>query len=229
MGISISLNKDIVIKNMLGNVGYIAYTKYKDGILNNEDNKLNIFELNSNVKAIIAYKIMQRAIYYTPVDTGKLRDSVYIKPYEDGYEIGYTCDYAIYVHEIGVNYHKYPTQYKYLEDAAFEILNEYKADTNIELNITMEYSPLRAFVGVTKSPGESLTGIKANEQMLNKPETYEKLLNDFMNFDYYAGSDADKAYYSKLNDFFTYYENYRHMSTIPILREWLDRTRHKLG
>ena len=229
MGIKIEFNKDIVIKNMMDWADYIAYTKYKEGILNSKDNKLNIFELNSNVKAIIAYKILHRAMYYTPVDTGKLRNSVYIKPYEDGYEIGYTCEYAIYVHEIGVNEHKYPTQYKFLEDAAFEVINEYKAENNIELNVTMEYNPLRTFIGVTNSPGESLTGIKANEQMLDKPETYEKLLNSFMNFDYDTGSDADKAYYDKMVDFFTYYENHRHMNTMAILREWIDRTRHRLG
>lgn len=227
MAINIDFNKDIVLRNMLSWTDYIAYTRYRDGVLDSEDNKQNIFELNSNVKAIIAYKILHRAILYTPVNTGKLRNSVYIKPYEDGYEVGYTCDYAIYVHEIGVNYHKPPTQYKYLEDAAFEILNEYKADTDIELPVTIEYNPLRVFIGVDNSPGESLTGIKANEQLLNKPETYEKLLNDFMNFDYDTGSDADKAYYDKMADFFNYYENYRHMNTMAILREWIDRQRHK--
>ncbi len=229
MSISIEFNKDIVLRNILSWTGYIAYNKYKEGILNDNYNIHNIFELNKDVKLLLAYKILRRSILYTPVDTGRLRNSVYIEPYEDGYEIGYNCDYAIYVHEIGVNCHRYPTQYKYLEDAAFEILNEYKVDNNIILNITMQYNPLRVFVGVSNPPGESLLGIKANEKLLNNPDTYEKLLNDFMNFDYDTGSEADKVYYSKMNDFFNYYENYRHLNTMDIIKEWSDRKRHRLG
>jgi hypothetical protein len=96
MSISIEFNKDILIQNMLSWADYIAYQRYKSGVLENPENKQNIFELNSNVKALLAYKILQRSILYTPVDTGKLRNSAYIKPYEDGYEIGDTCEYAIH-------------------------------------------------------------------------------------------------------------------------------------
>lgn len=226
MSISIVFNKEAVIKNMLSLAGYDAYKKYREETQESGNNGTD-----SNIKFIIANKILNKSIYYTPVDTGKLRNSIYIKPYEDGWEIGYTCDYAIYVHEIGVNYHKPPTQYKFLEDAAFEVINEYRADTGMELPVTMEYDPLRAFIGVANSPGESLTGIKANEQLLDKPETYDKLWNNFINYlnsDDDTWSEADKAYYDTMTEFFEYYKDYRHMNTMAILREWIDRTRHKL-
>lgn len=218
--IEIKFNRDAVLKNMLDWDQYIAITKFSD--LGNTE-----LVLNNNMKAMIAYKILHKAIIYTPVDTGKLRNSVYIKMHGTGYEIGYTCEYAIYVHEIGVNHHKPPTQYKYLEDAAFEVITEYKAETGIELPVTIEYDPLRIFIGVDDAPGESLTGIKANEKLYQTPETYNKVWNDFMSYNPDTASEAEVAYYNKMIDFFTYYEDFRHMTDMAILREWLDRQRHK--
>lgn len=227
MGIRIEFNKDIFMRDMLDINEYIAYTKYKEGALDSNDNEQNMFAISSNIKALIAYQVLRKSIEYTPVDTGKLRNSIYIKPYNNGFEIGYTCEYAIYVHEIGVNYHAYPTQYKYLEDAAFEVVSDYKADTGVDLNITIEYDPLRVFIGADNSPGESITGIKNNEQLLNDPSIYDKLLNDFLTFDYDSGSEADRAYYDKMVEFYNYYRNTRGLNTMAILREWVDRTRHK--
>ena len=207
---------------------YLAYEKYKNGIFSGVPNINDLADLNSNINSLIAYKILRQTLIYVPVDTGNLRKSIYIRPYDNGFVIGTDCSYAIYVHEIGANYHKPPTQYKYLEDAAFEVITSYKAETGIELPVTIEYNPLRVFIGVDNSPGESLTGVKAKEKQLTTPEAYQRLWDDFINFDVDAATDADLIYFEKMYNFFEYYKNTRHFNTMAILNEWADRLRHKL-
>lgn len=102
-------------------------------------------------------EIIAKALYYTPVDTGNLIGSLYIKPITRGFEIGYTADYAVYVHEITENHHEPPTRSKFLEDAAFEIQSDFRASHGVDVPIKIEYSPLRIFVGGLKTPGERIT------------------------------------------------------------------------
>lgn len=102
----------------------------------------------SNLKFDIALETYERALKYTPVDTGRLKGSIYLKRYEDGYVIGYNCDYAIYVHELVNNQHKFPTRAKFLEDAAVETMNEFNFDKGVYINLGIQYKPLEVYIGV---------------------------------------------------------------------------------
>lgn len=67
-----------------------------------------------------AEKIMARSLELVPVQTGNLRDSHFIeKDGNDGYNLGYTADYALSVHELPLS-HTPPTQWKYLETPFLE-------------------------------------------------------------------------------------------------------------
>lgn len=227
----LNMSELTTLKRLLSPEMYLAYNKYKQGMnidINNNTNSENTeTQLFENIYSLVAFRILRRAIYYTPVDTGKLRDSIYIKPYGTGYEIGYTADYAIYVHEIGFNMHQAPTQYKFLEDAASEIMEEYFADTGDILDIKIEYDPLRVFVGVDKAPGQNLGYVKIKQATSNTLDTYNRLLNDFYNFDINTASESEISYYNKMNDFFNYYRYNKHYSDWAIIREWADRNRHR--
>lgn len=124
----------------------------------------------------IAMIILNKAIYYTPVDTGTLRDSSYIEEYEDGFVVGYNADYAVYVHEIEKNEHPYG-QYKFLEDAALETYNEV---TDIDFSIGIEYNPLRVYVGVSSEPGGALVGSNSPFTPVSPTEYFEELESNKM-------------------------------------------------
>ncbi|MBR1454425.1 MAG: hypothetical protein IJ593_07245 [Lachnospiraceae bacterium] len=82
----------------------------------------------------IAELILELSKYYCPVVTGKLRDSGHIELIDEQYSIVYDAvssrpgknfgeGYAVYVHEIFENMHRFPGRAKFLEDAAYEVLN----------------------------------------------------------------------------------------------------------
>lgn len=173
----------------------------------------------------VAEKIHKRAIEYTPVDTGKLRDSIYIKPYESGFEIGYTCDYALYVHEIGFNYHEPPTQYKFLEDAAYEVVVEFMEETKMDIPVTIEYNPLRVFIGSYDYPGEELASIRTVATLTQYPDVLEKMWQGLVNHNPDTASEEEKLHYQKMEEFFDYWSIRGHNSW-NILSEWADRNRH---
>lgn len=91
-----------------------------DRILNDNDVRLIIKGLD--VKSLkTALAILDRAQTKVPVDTGFLKSTGYITQREDGYEVGYSADYAWYVHEMeGANFQV--GQAKFLEEAYYEIL-----------------------------------------------------------------------------------------------------------
>jgi len=65
-------------------------------------------------------KVMNESVPLCPIDTGRLRASRYVRtPKTTGnrttMELGYSTDYAVYVHENLEAYHKPPTQAKFLE------------------------------------------------------------------------------------------------------------------
>ena len=96
-----------------------------DKVLRNVNKELN--KISSRCERGVykgALYIKARALEKTPIDTGNLRGSCYLDPpYPNPtIEIGYTADYAIYVHEIDKNYKAPGTSWKYLEKA----LNENK-------------------------------------------------------------------------------------------------------
>ena len=63
-----------------------------------------------------------------PVEFGFLVNSAFTRSWGSGFEttvqVGYTAEYALYVHEILDNYHKPPTQAKFLEQPAREKKDE---------------------------------------------------------------------------------------------------------
>ena len=179
----------------------------------------------SDILLTVAQKILERSLEYVPVDTGKLRDSVYIKPFGDGFEIGYTADYATHVHEIGFNYHEPPTQYKFLEDAAYEVTIEYFEQTGMDVPVTIEYQPLRIFIGYEDAPGEDLNSVKFTESYVQNTEVLEKMWQGLVNHNPDTASEAEKIHYKKMEEFFDYYYNRGHNSW-NILSEWADRNRH---
>lgn len=76
----------------------------------------------------IAKRIFDLSQIYVPVDTGNLKSTGKIVKNSIGtYSIVYTAPYAKFVHEIVDNWHKYPTRSKFLEDAGYEILNEFES------------------------------------------------------------------------------------------------------
>lgn len=67
--------------------------------------------------------ILEASQKLVPVDTGRLKKSGHIEQNSEGtYSIVYDAPYALFVHEIMGNYHKPPTQAKYLEDVAWQFL-----------------------------------------------------------------------------------------------------------
>ena len=90
----------------------------------------------------IADLILRIAKYYTPVDTGNLRDSgryIYDNDNNSAKIIfGEGLDYAVYVHEILDNYHRIGRA-KFLEDAAYQVLNSSLVDEPIfKFEMTIE-------------------------------------------------------------------------------------------
>jgi hypothetical protein len=76
----------------------------------------------------IAMKIMGRALYLTPIDTGRLRNSARItktgKGLTTGIGFSFNTIYAVYVHENLMTRHDAPTQAKFLERAIREVMQE---------------------------------------------------------------------------------------------------------
>lgn len=124
-----------------------------------------IAKINRN----LALSIFIKSIYYCPIDTGALRASARITEASGGFVIEYgnkTVDYATYVHEIPPEKaeHKFPTQNKFLETAAVEVMDEFRrteADINALISkyklegipkvtlptIKISLKPLKLFIG----------------------------------------------------------------------------------
>ena len=80
------------------------------------------------------FEVSQRLV---PVDTGYLKSSGKVVKNSIGtYSVIYTAPYAVYVHEIIDNQHKFPTQAKFLEDAAWTVLSSF--DYYIPFTFTMD-------------------------------------------------------------------------------------------
>ena len=67
----------------------------------------------------LAQSVFARSQELVPVDTGYLKSTGHINKVKGGYDIRYSADYAIYVHERYAT-HASPTQWKFLEVAALE-------------------------------------------------------------------------------------------------------------
>lgn len=174
------IDNESYIKSIIGDELWNIYVLYNKGLefKNNDEDFLSYFDVwLDNIKFDIAYSIYKRAIYYVPVDTGRLRNSAYIKKYEDGFVVGFDTPYAIYVHEIGKNEHKYPTRYKFLEDAAFEVGNESTKDLGLYINLNMCYDPLCVFIGVSNIQDSDIVSIYKKSNDINN--IIKQALKDF--------------------------------------------------
>ena len=192
----------------------------------NNDNTLGGY-VDTNTLYKVAIDVYERASEYTPVDTGTLKSSIYIKQYDQGFEIGYDCEYAIYVHEISFNQHEPPTQYKFLEDAAYEVQNEYRDVLDLDIVMKMEYNPLRLFIGVPDAPGQFITDIKYNEARYTSDDAVIQMY-DFINSapDFNNWSDEKINMYFKMRKFADYYYGVRHINAYDMLKEFGMRQRH---
>lgn len=77
----------------------------------------------------------EKALDYTPVDTGRLLKSGYLEKAPEGrkrprVELGFAKGgdpyYAVYVHELTQNYHRAPTRAKFLQSALEEDVGEFE-------------------------------------------------------------------------------------------------------
>lgn len=112
--------------------GYVAQMRRQSKALT--DALLDIFDQFEEVSEDIMLEALEptfdKALMYTPVDTGDLKGSAYLekatfrgKPrVEMGFARGGKPNYAVYVHEIPYN-HAAPTRYKFLEQAMKEDLS----------------------------------------------------------------------------------------------------------
>lgn len=222
------MSREGTIKKLLSPEMYQMYVSMAQGglIANNDINKPNETDDALNLKQVIqdvttiGALIMKRAIEYTPIKTGELRKSIYIKNIGSGIAIGYSKDYAIYVHEIGFYYHESPTKYKFLEDAAFEVALE----TNTPYRISISYDPLEVYVNVPNL-GADLVTIKAREKVNRLISTRNKVWQDFINYDASKATESEKLYHEKMVKFFNYWRTQGY-GDWWILDEWQDRNRH---
>lgn len=210
----ISLNVNGVYKAIMGDRYYETLPKLDPDT-----------ESNTEVYLEVASQVLTKTLEYVPVDTGNLMNSVYIKPFGNGFEIGYDCDYAVYVHEIGFNYHEPPSQYKFLEDAAFEVIVDYYDETGIVIPVYIEYDPLRVFIGGENPPGQRLVSIKNKQVELQTPEKLNSLWEKFRKFKPKKASPEEIIYHQKMVEFFEYYSK-QGKSSWSILLELADRMRH---
>lgn len=224
----LSLNNDSLVNNALDNymsnayasmsqndIKYNNYQNTRKKIADQQSISKTVFEVTS-----IGAKIMQRAIKYTPVKTGALRNSIYLRRIGLGVAIVYDSKYALYVHEIGFYNHKHPTRYKFLEEAALEIALE----TDTSYRISISYSPLAVYVNIP-GMGADIVSIKINEINNKKQSSKDKAWNDYINYDDDIASDDERLYNDKMKQFFEYWHNKR-QGDMWILEEWQDRNRH---
>lgn len=177
--------------------------------------------------------IIELTLKYTPVDTGHLISTLYIKDYtnkdgERATEIGFDCDYAKYVHEIGFFYHEPPTRYKFLETAALETAERF----GLIYSLSMSYSPLRLFIN-DSNKGENIQTIQSRKKYLeeNKLDVYKRFIKEFERYEQ-EPTDENMPEISALV-FGRYMKYWReHSSRIQVLPEDIasafitDRARH---
>lgn len=148
-----------------------------------------VFIENQKKVALLVNLIAHKAYEYTPVKTGYLRKSMFVRFDGMGADIGYTAKYATYVHEIAMYEHESPTQYKFLEDAAFEVMNEVYSRLKIKVPIYIEYSPLVLHINTPLAKGKSLYTQKAivqrAENEINWDEKYSYVVSQMALYETY--------------------------------------------
>lgn len=219
----LGLNKSALIRNLKTTIEEQEVSKEVNKFEARELQRLVSKELDTFtlVKMKIAELVFKEAFRLTPMKTGNLRKSMYVRPYKDGYVVGYDAEYAVYVHEIGFYTHKPPTQYKFLEDAGYNVYSSMrKQASQLGITLNMEYEPLRLFIGVTKAPGKSLMKIKKNEKWLLKNMSPVEFLTYLVEGD--LGDEMTKEFLA----LWDYWKRSGRYSILDVGREYLDRLRH---
>jgi hypothetical protein len=111
----------------------------------------------------LAEAIRDKAKYYAPVKSGKMRDNIVIEVDNlDNISIVSLMEYSIWPHECIMYYHEAPTQAKFLEDGAIEANFEHGR----KHTITIEYEPLiRVYIDPIDGRGLVISwGVNASEK-----------------------------------------------------------------
>ena len=81
--------------------------------------------ITAGINRELAEQVLERALYYCPVDTGYLRLTGHIEENENGScSVVFDCPYAWYVHEFTWREHDFPTRSHFLIQAVYEIEKE---------------------------------------------------------------------------------------------------------
>ena len=81
--------------------------------------------ITAGINRELAEQVLERALYYCPVDTGYLRSTGHIEENENGScSVVFDCPYAWYVHEFTWMEHDFPTRSHFLIQAVYEIEKE---------------------------------------------------------------------------------------------------------
>ena len=86
---------------------------------------LQMAGITAGINRELAEQVLERALYYCPVDTGYLRSTGRIEENENGScSVVFDCPYAWYVHEFTWREHDFPTRSHFLIQAVYEIEKE---------------------------------------------------------------------------------------------------------
>lgn len=183
-----------------------------------------------DIYAQIATYTLDKLLKYIPVNTGNLKSAIKITKYKNGFTI-YIDDkiapYAKYVHEIPFYEHKYPQRYKFLEDAAVETINEYITEIGFIPSVKITYDPLCLYIGVSDAPGTELAYISQKQKYINNQ--IQSYIHDFENIDSIINSIKQndskklKAYYTRLNNYKTYWHNRMHNNLDLVIHGWMEK------
>lgn len=164
-----ALNKyGVVIDDILHSTDELKDSKVPEVIRVSNAIRAYYTEFGTMFIAMTIFKLSQQ---YVPVDTGNLRDSAKIIPLDNGgCRIVYETPYAAVQHEDVDFTHIEPGRAKYLEDAAYEVLN-YSGDFG--------GPPLFTFKIVF--PGDGAVGLDIDtidvDEFLKNKRIYDRLQN----------------------------------------------------
>lgn len=118
--------KNITLRDMHGRKKNVTYD------LSGVVNKIN-FKINQST--YYAATIIKKEVEpFVPIDTGNLRNSATLKPYDKGHHLIYTADYAHDVYYDANMRHNGITQYHWFDAAKSLYLTDWVRDLNSLLN-----------------------------------------------------------------------------------------------
>lgn len=153
-----------------------------------EDQWNKVFEDNvvdKSTLTVFVSLVVELTLKYTPIDTGHLVKTLFIKDYinrdeDKAVAIGFDCDYAKFVHEIPFYHHEFPTRYKFLETAALETIQRFGSI----YPVTITYSPLCVYIN-DETRGENISAIQEYRKKLKegKTEIYKQFIREFEKYE----------------------------------------------